>query len=312
MKGSVYSILVELLIFTACGIFLSRKSIISSDASKVLSDFLLKLVLPFSLIASSQQRFKGSALYASLVSLLLGFIYYLLSFLLCFLILPLFIKDRESLPISFDLVLFANVGFLGFSVIPLLFGNTATLYTIFHNFVFQLFFFTIGMEKAEGSEKSVREILSPQKLLTNKIIMISAASMILYCLPFRFPAMITDSISAIGSMMTPLSLIIVGLQIGSMDPYSLIKEKRVIPLTLIRMLLLPALFFIVLILLPFDVAVKRVAFILYCMPSASLSAVIAEKYNRRPALACSVVALSTLIFFALLPLDLVACDRFFS
>ncbi|MGN8772958.1 hypothetical protein [Candidatus Weimeria sp. HCP3S3_B5] len=76
------------------------------------------------------------------------------------------------------------------------------------------------MEKAEGSEKSVREILSPQKLLTNKIIMISAASMILYCLPFRFPAMITDSISAIGSMMTPLSLIIVGLQIGSMDPSS--------------------------------------------------------------------------------------------
>ena len=168
------------------------------------------------------------------------------------------------------------------------------------------------MEKAEGSEKSVREILSPQKLLTNKIIMISAASMILYCLPFRFPAMITDSISAIGSMMTPLSLIIVGLQIGSMDPSSLIKEKGVIPLTLIRMLLLPALFFIVLILLPFDVAVKRVAFILYCMPSASLSAVISEKYNRRPALACSVVALSTLIFFALLPLDLVACDRFFS
>lgn len=112
-------------------------------------------------------------------------------------------------------------------------------------------------------------------------------------------------------MMTPLSLIIVGLQIGSMDS-SLIKEKGVIPLTLIRMLLLPALFFIVLILLPFDVAVKRVAFILYCMPSASLSAVIAEKYNRRPALACSVVALSTLIFFALLPLDLVACDRFFS
>ena len=310
MTESVYGILVELLIFVAVGFVLRKLNILEADLSSRLSDFLPKLVLPFSLIASSQQEFKASSAGGTLISIGLAFLYYLVFFIILRLILPKLFHSYESRPVAYDLCAFANVGFLGFAVVPLIFGENGTLYTISHNFVYQLLFFTIGMDIVEDSAHSVKEMLHPKKFLTNKIILVSILSMALYVLPFRFPQIITNSFRAVGSMMTPLSLIIVGLQIGALDLKALLKEKGVVSLSLIRMLLLPAVYFCILLILPLDAALKGVAFILSAMPSGSLTAVIAERYNRTPVLASSVVALTTILYFLLLPLD-ITLIRFF-
>lgn len=303
MTGSVYNILIELLIFVLVGFAFSRLHILESDMSAKLSDLLLKMILPFSLIASSQQTFSSQSIKGILISIVLSVIYYILSFILLRLILPL-IFGRSAVPAAaYDLCAFANVGFLGFAVTPLLFGDSGTLLTIPHNFIYQLLFFTIGMDLFEDSSHSIRQMLNPKTIFTNKIILISIASMILYVLPFRFPTVISTSISAIGSMMTPLSLIIVGLQIGSLKLGAAFLDKKVILLSLIRMILLPVVIFLILLPLPVDAGVKGVAFILAAMPSGSLNAVIAERYQKDQVMASSVVALTTILYLPLLPLD---------
>ncbi len=304
MEGSVYGILVELLIFVLIGFAFSRFHILEADMSAKLSDLLLKMILPFSLISSSQQEFSIQAIKGILLSIVLSLVYYLLTLVILKLVLPLLFHSMEISAAAYDLCTFANVGFLGFAVTPLIFGNSGTLFTISHNFMFQLLFFTIGMDLFEESSHSIKDMLSPKAIFTNKIILVSILSMVLYVLPFRFPKVLTTSISAIGSMMTPLSLIIVGLQIGALKLGAAFFDKKVISLTIFRMLLIPAVFFIVLLILPLDSKVKGVAFILYSMPSGSLNAVIAERYQKDQVMASSVVALTTILYFALLPLDI--------
>ena len=304
MEGSVYGILVELLIFVLIGFAFSRFHILEADMSAKLSDLLLKMILPFSLISSSQQEFSIQAIKGILLSIVLSLVYYLLTLVILKLVLPLLFHSREIPAAAYDLCTFANVGFLGFAVTPLIFGNSGTLFTISHNFMFQLLFFTIGMDLFEESSHSIKDMLNPKAIFTNKIILVSILSMVLYVLPFRFPKVLTTSISAIGSMMTPLSLIIVGLQIGALKLGAAFLDKKVISLTLFRMLLIPAVLFVVLLILPLDSKVKGVAFILYSMPSGSLNAVIAERYQKDQVMASSVVALTTILYFALLPLDI--------
>ncbi|HAP03512.1 MAG TPA: hypothetical protein DCQ87_05880 [Lachnospiraceae bacterium] len=304
MEGSVYGILVELLIFVLIGFAFSRFHILESDMSAKLSDLLLKMILPFSLISSSQQEFSFEAIKGILLSIVLSLLYYFLTLVVLKLVLPLLFHSKEIPAAAYDLCAFANVGFLGFAVTPLIFGNSGTLFTISHNFMFQLLFFTIGMELFENSSHSIKDMLSPKSIFTNKIILVSILSMVLYILPFRFPKVLTTSISAIGSMMTPLSLIIVGLQIGALKLGTAFLDRKVISLTLFRMILIPAVLFVVLLILPLDSKVKGVAFILYSMPSGSLNAVIAERYQKDQVMASSVVALTTILYFALLPLDI--------
>ena len=303
MGISVYRVLLELLIFVVTGYAFRRLKIFTSDMSEKLSELLLKLVLPFSLISSSQQHFVKSSISGVLLSIVLSLLYYLLSFAVLKCLLPRFCKRTDVTPIIYDLCIFSNTGFLGFAITPLLFKETGTLFAISHNFVFQLLYFTIGMGLVENPSRPFRDLLKPRTLVSNRIILISVLSMVLYVLPFRFPGIITVSLKAFGYMMTPLSLFIVGLQTGSLSFKALFREKGVIPLSLVRMLFVPGVFFIVLLLLPLDSEIKGVAFILYAMPSASLNAVIAERSGRRPVLASSVVAVTTLLYFLLLPLD---------
>lgn len=304
MEGSVYGILVELLIFVLIGFAFSRFHILEADMSAKLSDLLLKMILPFSLISSSQQEFSIQSIKGILLSIVFSLLYYIITLLVLKLVLPLLFHSMKIPAAAYDLCTFANVGFLGFAVTPLIFGNSGTLFTISHNFMFQLLFFTIGMELFENSSHSIKDMLSPKSIFTNKIILVSIFSMVLYILPFRFPKVLTTSISAIGSMMTPLSLIIVGLQIGALKLGTAFLDRKVISLTLFRMILIPAVLFVVLLILPLDSKVKGVAFILYSMPSGSLNAVIAERYQKDQVMASSVVALTTILYFALLPLDI--------
>ncbi|MGN0242236.1 MAG: AEC family transporter [Candidatus Weimeria sp.] len=303
MEGSVYGILVELLIFVLIGFAFSRFHILQSDMSSKLSALLLKMILPFSLIASSQQEFSIHAIKGILLSIVLSILFYILSFTTLRLLLPFIFHSKEIPAAAYDLCAFANVGFLGFAVTPLIFGDSGTLFTISHNFIFQLLFFTIGMDMFEETTHSLKDNLSPKAIFTNKIILVSILSMVLYILPFRFPKVITVSISAIGSMMTPLSLIIVGLQIGALKLGTAFLDKKVISLTFFRMIVIPAIFFVVLFIIPFDSKVKSVAFILSAMPSGSLNAVIAERYQKDQVMTSSVVALTTILYFAMLPLD---------
>lgn len=79
MEGSVYGILVELLIFVLIGFAFSRFHILESDMSAKLSDLLLKMILPFSLISSSQQEFSFEAIKGILLSIVLSLLYYFLT-----------------------------------------------------------------------------------------------------------------------------------------------------------------------------------------------------------------------------------------
>ena len=296
MFAVVGSVVCKIFIIIAVGFLAGRKQLISEKISKSLSSILMEIILPFSILTSSQQIFSTDRLREMGISLLISAGYYIVSILIC-----LFLADRLGFGdsrkrIFVTLAVFANVGFMGFSIMQEILGDVGTLYTVVHNSAYQIFFFSYGLYLLKGEEK-----LSIRGLFGSKIIWISLGSVVLYLLPFRFPAVLTGTFSSIGSMMMPMSMLIIGAQIGRMDLRRLLGDRYALLVDIMRMLIFPAIMFAVVKMLHIEHDTAVTAFVLSALPSGSLNVVMAEEYQREPEFATVAVAQNMILMIITIP-----------
>lgn len=289
-------IVCKVFIIMAVGFYAGKKGLIDDRASKLLSALMMDIVLPFGIISSSQQIFSADQLKEMGVSLLLSVGYYIVTLLVC-----QFLAGRlgltESGRIIFVLTaVFANVGFMGFAVMQELLGDVGTLYTVVHNSMYQVFFFSYGMYLLEGNKK-----LSIRSLFGSRIIWISFLSIVLYLMPFRFPQAVAGAFSTIGGMLMPLSMLIIGAQMGRMELKNFLGDKRVFLVDALRMLIFPAVMFLAVKALGISHDTAVTAFVLSALPSGSLNVVMAETYRREPEFATVAVAQNMLLMIVTLP-----------
>lgn len=296
MYRIVLSLTCKIFIILLVGFVAARRGVIDGKMNKTLSSFLMEIVLPFSILSSSQQEFSTQNFQGMVQSLLIASVYYIIAIGVC-----LIITKRMKLPdskkrIFITLVVFPNIGFIGFSVMNEILGELGILYTIVHNSVYQLFFFSYGIYLLRGEGK-----FSIRALFGNRIIWISVSSIILYLLPFRFPKVFVEPFNTIGSMMMPISILIIGAQIGKMKFSEITKDRDAYIIDLLRMIIFPTAIFLIIKLLKISHDVAVTVFILSTLPSGSMNVVMAQEYEREPEFATAVIAQNMILMIILLP-----------
>lgn len=296
MYTIVLTVVCKIFIIMAAGFWAGRINLISDKVNKELSAILMEIILPFSILSSSQQIFSTDCLKEMGVSLILSVSYYIIAILIC-----LFLAGRLGFTetrkrIFTTLAVFANVGFMGFAIMQEILGDVGTLYTIVHNSVYQIFFFSYGIYLLKGEGR-----LTLKSLFSSKIIWFSVSSIILYLLPVRFPEFITGALSTVGAMMMPMSMLIIGAQIGRMELKSLFSSRDAVLVDILRMTVFPLLMFIVLKIAGIDHDTAVTAFVLSALPSGSLNVVMAEEYQREPEFATVAVAQNMVLMIITIP-----------
>ena len=112
-------------------------------------------------------------------------------------------------------------------------------------------------------------------------------------------------------MITPLSLIIIGVMMSENSLLSMLKEKRAYGVTLLRNLIIPAIALFMLMPLPADGMGKLCMLVFLSCPCATLSTIYAIQNDMEPELAARSVLLSTLFFAASLPLVIFVGQKMF-
>ena len=230
-------------------------------------------------------------------------VYYVVTLLVLFLIGKKRMT-REKNAMFVNLAVFANVGFIGFPLLGEMLGNEGTLYTVAYNMAYQVFFFTIGMYLLKNNN----EKFSLAGIFKNSILYFSVGSIVLYFSQLRFPEVIQSAVSSIGSMMIPLSMIIIGYEMAIMKFNRLYREKLAYLVSGFRLLLAPFIMLAVVKILdvPHDVAIAAVA--LTALPSGSLTVIAAEDYGMDTSFAACSVAQSTILMIITLPLILMTAE----
>lgn len=301
MLTELLTIFAKILILLGIGYFFTKKNIITPELKKGISTLLLRVVLYFSILSSSQQELNSTYLKGFFITLAVFSIYYVLSLTILGKVSEGFALSAKGKRIFVTMSVFANVAFIGFPMAGELIGEEGVLYTVAVNVAYQLFFYSYGVYLlSQGSESP--EKLDLKSILKNDILLFSVCSVILYLLPVRMPAFLQSTLSMVGNMMTPLSMFAIGAEIAGIQLKEILKDRYSYLISFLRLLFFPLLMLAVVKVLGFSENLGLTLVMLSAISPGSLNVIMAQEYGCEPEFAARSVAQAMLFMVLTLPL----------
>ena len=291
-----------ILLYILVGYVAGKIHWIGPELRKDLTTLCANLILPFTILSSSRQTldaqgFKNLGIAVTVILLVFG-----LTLAVSLLIHRLRRSGNAIRAASTGLVTFPNCTFLGLPLCQALFGDMGILYNVAALLVFNVLFFVVQYALFTGERFHLRLLLTPGMVST--LILIP-----MLLLQIHFPDPVQTVVGNIGSMITPLSLIIIGVMMSENRLVSLLTEKKAYMIVVIRNLVIPLLACLLLRIVPLESMEKLCVLIYIACPCATLTSLYAIKADKEPELCGRTVLMSTLFFAVTLPLIIAAGQR---
>ncbi len=292
---TVFYQIIKMFIMISVGYILYKKKIITDASTAVLSNLLLMVATPCTLITSFNQEFSGE----KLVNLGVAFVISVCTYFF-FILLANLLYKKEKKEEKFSIV-FSNAGFMGIPLVTGLLGIESVFYLSVYIVCFYLFGWTYGIVVMSGD----RNMASVKRLITNPCIWSVVIGLVIFISPIKPFAPVMESISMMGSMNTPLAMIVLGSYLGRCRLQEIFTDKRIYLVSFYRLILAPILLLVIFKFLPVQFAqIKMIIFIAASAPVGALLPMFAQIVNRDTDYGAEIVSLSTLLSLISLPLML--------
>lgn len=278
----------------------SKIGMITEETSKRLSAIVVNIANPAMILVSgiSDERMEGREL-LSLTVVILAI--YAVLLLLAYLLPVLLRVDPKSRGVYQAMTVFSNIGFMGYPIIAALYGSSAVLYGALYSIPFNILIYTFGVsalrKKENGAEKkklSLKEVL-------NIGVITSIISLILYLWQIRVPGFLTDTLSYLGNLTAPLSMMVIGASMTSISLRELFTDVRLLLFSLIKLLLIPVLGMLLIRQVVTNGVICGVFMIMLATPVGSMTAMLAQEYDGDYETASRGVTLTTLLSVITMP-----------
>ena len=277
------------------------------DSSKYLSKIVINIAAPCVVISSiSGQHFSSDQLHTLGIIAVLYFGQYLFQNLVALLTGHFLKVGRDQRGVFRNFYLFTNNGFMGFPVTLAIFGKVGLFYMVIVNILMPFFMYTQGIwnvkkDAAEISGEAARG-RNPLLEFINIPILASLIGVLIYFLSIPIHPAIKNVLDIVGAMMTPLSMMVIGIQLTESSPRRLILNSKLLVSGILRVLVMPALFVGAVIMLPIKPLIIGVLTLNIMLPSAAMPVALAEQYGADATFAAEGNFLSTLFAVATIPI----------
>lgn len=225
-----------LLVYIAIGYFLRRSGKLPANASKVVSSITTLLILPIYTANSLSQNFTLEKIGSNLGLLGCGLAFTAASIVIGLLITPVFARselEKKSLRYAFT---FPNYGYFGYPLIEGVFGAAMRANAVVFAIPFSIACYTYGYLLFSPEKKlSWKNVVTPTTIGT-------AAGIALGLSGIQLPTICSGILSGISDCMSPISMILGGIVLGSFPLGKLLTGAKAYLHSAIRMLGIPALF----------------------------------------------------------------------
>ena len=124
--GTLVKSLLTLFLLVLSGYLIKKINLVSDKTVDELSDVLLKIILPASIIASGFEG-KNNDIKSVGLSFLIISLCYIFFFLFSFIVFRGIIKDKGRRNLAINMCVFANTSFIGLPLVAVLFGSSAMI-----------------------------------------------------------------------------------------------------------------------------------------------------------------------------------------
>ena len=197
-------------------------------------------------------------------------------------------------------VSFANCAFFGIPIIEAVFGEAASgliVYTTVYALVMNILGWTAGSAIISSNMKHMK----PIKILVNPSTIGVLIALPLFLFSITLPSELLNMITLLGKMTTPLSMLIMGMRLATMNPGDVFLSARGYITSAIKLVVMPLVAFLIIFAMPLSSEIKGAFYIMCSCPTASIVLNFSEIIGEGQKEAAGSVLLTTVLSIVTLP-----------
>ena len=299
IASKVASIFIVMLV----GFVIYKAGVLGDEAVRPLTSLMMNVTCPCLIISSLYSKEVSPSLLGETVSVMVCvLLFYIISSVLTYLFVRITkLGNKEDIGVYIVAVAATNSGFMGFPIVKALYGNDMLYFMVMGNIMLNVYMMwmepsilTIG----SGAKVSAKNLLDGLKTPIVISMLIGFAMMIFHIRP---EGVIDETMTMIGDITIPVSMILVGIRLGSVKYREVVSKNNII-ISIFAMIIVPALILILVHPLGFiPDSVKIIVVMTAALPTAVVSVIIAEQYEKNSLLLSELASLTTLISVATIP-----------
>lgn len=298
-----------LFIMMGVGFFLCKKEILNDTVRNGATTILLNIVTPCLLINEMQTERTESRIAGLGFVLLFSASYFILFSVFAALITLKNRKNEKARASQRICSVYPNCGFMGIPLLASLtsiVGSDAVFYCSAIIGVYNFFIFTHGISLF-NTEKEKKGILDTLKKIISPAVISVIIGMLLFFFNISLPPVIARPIAYLGSMNTPLAMLIIGAIIARCNILTAFRNKHIYLPVILRNFVFPLIFLGICLLsrkllAPNIDSVLLICIVILSCPVAGNCAIFSERYGGDRELASGAFSLSTLLSIITIPL----------
>ncbi len=302
------------------GVILKKCKFINDGFGKGISNLVLYIAQPALIFLAYLRPYDKNILINSLYVLAFSVVAHLIFWGVAMLFFRK-TEDSKRRMLIFATI-FSNAAFMGIPLISAVLGDEATLYASIYNITFNLFLWSLGVKictedrDIDGDGVDDADSIKKRgggaslvKALKHPVTIAAFLGLVFFIAPIDtyVPGLITESLTMLKNLVAPLSMVVIGIRLADMDFRGFFKQKELYIFIGLRHFLLPALVFFVMkvcslsgLVVANDVLLS--VLIMASAPAATSATMFAEKYDCDAEYVSKLVAISTILSMASMPL----------
>ncbi|OMD17563.1 AEC family transporter [Paenibacillus odorifer] len=277
----------------AIGFIANKRGILDESSNRSFSKLIINIAIPATIISSSIGQNMDNKMEAMTVFAVA---------MAVFIITPIFgrffVKKLKMNKTYEIMLVYSNLGFMGIPIISSIYGESAIFYVSIYMMLFNISLFSYGISIIQKDDASRVGIF---KNLINPGIISAILGLVIFILDIPVPLPLVKLLATIGSVTTPLAMIVIGSTLAAVSIRDVIKDKTLYQFTFLKIVLIPGVLWFILQFFIHDAMILGIAVILTSLPTAGNVSMLCLEYDGDVELVTKGIFMSTIFSLVTIP-----------
>lgn len=292
-----------LFLLIVIGYIVGKMNIISVSGQRELSNFVLKVTMPATIILALQFEFTRERFAIATNIIGIAAFAYLGMIVLSKVIRNIYDLDEAQRDIVETGMVLPNTSFMGYPIVLSLLGEEALFYAVLGTgLIFEIVAWTYGSSMINRSTGvDFRKNIVKNIVLSPGILSI-IIGFTLFVFSITIPEPINTTMRLLSSATSPLAMIVVGILLSRSNIKECLTTKKLYVISIVKLLVFPILLFFVLKFMGFTGMKIIIPVVMLSTPTAAYVAIFAGNVNNNTKLASQIVFVSSLLSLITIPI----------
>ncbi|WP_125568755.1 AEC family transporter [Companilactobacillus insicii] len=294
--GQITNQIVLMFCLMLVGVIINRFKFMHAQTSNDLTNILLYVVSPCLIINAFEQDYSSSRIKQFILVAIGILFFYVIAIIVSKLVFGR-LKNENLRRITQYGSVYSNAGFMGIPLISALFGSTGVFFAVVSLAGFNIFSWTHGVSLFRSDER-----IDYKQVLLNPNLIAIVVGLIMFLISFRLPGTLNEVVKYVGSINTPLSMIVIGNSLANIKLSRDMLDKNIGLTLILRNLLFPIMMVFLLKILGVTGIAYYTTIIMTACPVAGIVVLFTLQAHGDAGPAISLMSISTILSLITIPL----------